>query len=108
MADRSDALVFFGATGDLAYNQVIPALQALVGRGLNIPIIGVARRALTNDQFLARARDSLEHHGGVDGTAFAKMATLLCYVSGDYQDPTTYRRLRQVLGDADHPLHYLA
>ena len=64
MPDNSDALVFFGATGDLAYKQVIPALQALVARGLDIPIIGVARRALTSDQFLARVCDSLEHHGG--------------------------------------------
>jgi glucose-6-phosphate 1-dehydrogenase len=108
MPEGSDALVFFGATGDLANKQVIPALQALVGRGLDIPIIGVARRALTNEQFVARARESLEQHGGLDGIAFAKMARLMRYVSGDYQDPTTYRRLRQVLGDADRPLHYLA
>jgi glucose-6-phosphate 1-dehydrogenase len=108
-APRSDALVFFGATGDLAYKQIFPALQALVKRGaLNVPVIGVGRSRLSVDQLRARARDSLEHHGGVDRGAFDKLSSLLRYVDGDYGHPAIYDRLRRELGGAQRPLHYLA
>ena len=105
----SDALVFFGATGDLAYKQIFPALQALIGHGrLDMPIIGVAKSGWGLDQLIARAHDSLEQHGGVDAHAFEKLRQRLRYVDGDYQDRATFTRLRQALGDARRPLHYLA
>ena len=105
----SDAFVFFGATGDLAYKQIFPALQALIrDRQLDMPIIGMARAGWTLDQLRERARDSLEHNGGVDTDAFAKLSARLQYVGGDYQDPATYERLRQALVGAVRPLHYLA
>ncbi|MDO9453062.1 MAG: glucose-6-phosphate dehydrogenase [Stagnimonas sp.] len=106
---HSDALVFFGATGDLAYKKIFPALQALMKRGeLDIPIIAMGRSSWTLEKLKARVRDSLEHHGGVDEAAFAKLCAQLQYVHGDYQDPETYSRIKQALGDAKHPLHYLA
>ncbi len=106
---RSDAFVFFGATGDLAYKQIFPALQALVSRGaLDMPIIGVAKSGWTLGQLRERARDSLEHAGGVDEEAFKKLVSRLQYVDSDYRDPSTYEQLRKLLGDAQHPLHYLA
>src|ERR1700734_755342 len=106
---NSDALVFFGATGDLAHKQIFPALQALVKRhGLDIPIVGVAKAGWNLDQLKARAHDSISQHGGVDEAAFAKLSNLLQYVDGDYKDPDTYSRLRQALGKARRPLHYLA
>jgi glucose-6-phosphate 1-dehydrogenase len=108
-APQSDALVFFGATGDLAFKQIFPTLQAMVGIGhLNVPVIGVAREVWSLDQFKARARDSIKQHGGVDDAAFARLSGLLRYVAGDYTDPATYVRLRQALGNAQRPLHYLA
>ncbi|MDO8688978.1 MAG: glucose-6-phosphate dehydrogenase, partial [Dehalococcoidia bacterium] len=108
MTTESDALVFFGITGDLAFKEIFPALQAMVRRGhLDIPIIGVARNRSV-DQLRARARESLEAHGGVDEKAFAKLSALLRYVDGDYYDPLTFKRLREALGNASHPLHYLA
>ena len=106
---RSDAFVFFGATGDLAYKKIFPALQALIKRGhLNIPIIGVARAGWTLDQLRERARESLEQSGSFDADAFAKLSSLLKYIDGDYQDPATFQRLRQMLDGARLPLHYLA
>jgi glucose-6-phosphate 1-dehydrogenase len=106
---HSDALVFFGATGDLAYKKIFPALQGMVRRGhLSVPVIGVAKAGWTLDQFKARARDSVEKHGGLDPAAFAKLSTLLRYVDGDYQDPATFAALRKELGPARHPAHYLA
>jgi glucose-6-phosphate 1-dehydrogenase len=107
---RSDALVFFGATGDLAYKKIFPALQAMVRRGqLNVPVVGVAKAGWNLDQLRARARASLaEHGGGVDEAAFAKLAPLLRYVDGDYNDDATFAALRKQLGDATHPTHYLA
>jgi glucose-6-phosphate 1-dehydrogenase len=105
----SDALVFFGATGDLAYKKIFPALQALVKRGrLNAPVIGVAKSGWDLDQFRARARDSLEHHGGVDPAAFERLSGLLRYVDGDYADQATFQKLRKELGPAERPAHYLA
>ncbi|PZO10858.1 MAG: glucose-6-phosphate dehydrogenase [Lysobacteraceae bacterium] len=106
---RSDAFVFFGATGDLAYKKIFPALQALVRAGeLDIPIIGVARAGWTLDKLRERARRSLDDNGGLDADAFARLSAQLKYVDGDYADPATYQRLKQTLGTATRPLHYLA
>jgi glucose-6-phosphate 1-dehydrogenase len=106
---KSDAFVFFGATGDLAYKQIFPALQGLVkNEGFNLPIIGVAKAGWTLDHLKARAKDSLEHHGGLEKAAFEKLLDLLRYVDGDYSDPATFQQLRVELGDAKRPLHYLA
>lgn len=105
----ADAFVFFGATGDLAHKQIFPALQALVrDEDFSIPIIGVAKAGWNLDQLKARAKDSLEQHGGIDPEAFAKLISLLRYVDGDYQDMATFTNLRKELGDAKCPLHYLA
>ena len=108
-AVRSDALVFFGATGDLAYKKIFPALQSMIKRGhLNVPVIGVAKQGWNLEQLRGRARDSLEKHGGVDEPAFARLVALLHYVDGDYADPATFTQLRRELGNALHPAHYLA
>ena len=105
----SDALVFFGATGDLAYKQIFPALQALVRRGhLKIPVIGVAKAGWNLDQLRERARDSLKHHGGVDEAAFAELSGRLRYIDGDYQDSRTFDALADELRDVKQPLYYLA
>jgi glucose-6-phosphate 1-dehydrogenase len=106
---HSDALVFFGATGDLAYKKIFPALQAMLKRGhLDAPVIGVAKAGWKLDQFRARAQDSLEKHGGVDPAAFEKLSALLRYVDGDYSDPATFDALRKELNGAQQPAHYLA
>ena len=100
---HSDALVFFGATGDLAYKKIFPALQAMVKRGhLNVPVIGVARGGWDLDRLRARARDSLEKHGGLDPIAFDKLCGLMRYVGGDYNDLGTFKTLCQSLGSAQH------
>ena len=107
--NHSDALVFFGATGDLAYKKVFPAIQTLVQHNhLDVPVVGVAKAGWTLEQFQARARDSLEKHGGVDEPAFNKLVKLLRYVDGDYNDLETFKQLRQILENAARPLHYLA
>lgn len=106
---HSDAFVFFGATGDLAYKKIFPALQRMTRRGhLDMPVIGVAKRDWTSDQLRVRARQSLQEHGGVDPDAFAKLSARLQYLSGDYGKGMTYERLRKALGNAARPLHYLA
>jgi glucose-6-phosphate 1-dehydrogenase len=106
---HSDALVFFGATGDLAHKKIFPSLQAMLKRGhLDVPVIGVAKSGWNLDQFRARARDSLEKHGGLDSAAFNKLCGLLRYVDGDYNDPATYQSIRKELGSARWPAHYLA
>ncbi len=106
---RSDALVFFGATGDLAYKKIFPALQAMARRGrLDVPVVGVAKSGWTLEQLHARARDSVTQHGGLDPEGFAKLAAHLRYVDGDYREAATYEALRVALGGARHPLHYLA
>ena len=106
---HSDAFVFFGATGDLAYKKIFPALQALIKRGhLNIPVVGVAKAGWNLEQLKARAHDSLEKHGGVDAAAFEKLSSLLRYVDGDYQDPETFKALGRELKTAQRPAHYLA
>jgi len=109
-APHSDALVFFGATGDLAYKKIFPALLAMVRRGqLNVPVIGVAKAGWNLDQLRARARASLaEHGGGVDENALAELSGLLRYVDGDYGDDATFAALRKELGSATRPTHYLA
>jgi glucose-6-phosphate 1-dehydrogenase len=108
-AVQSDALVFFGATGDLAYKKIFPSLQSMVMHGhLNVPVIGVAKAGWNLDQLKARAKDSLEKHGGLDAGAWEKLLGLLRYVDGDYKDPATFQELRKQLGDAKHPAHYLA
>jgi glucose-6-phosphate 1-dehydrogenase len=106
---HSDALVFFGATGDLAYKKIFPALQAMVKRGtLSVPVIGVAKAGWNLDQLKARAKDSLEQHGGLDAAAWEKLSSLLRYVDGDYSDPATFVAVRKELGAAKNPAHYLA
>src|ERR1700719_2034326 len=105
----SDALVFFGATGDLAYKKIFPALQAMIKRGhLEVPVIGVAKAGWNLDQLRARAKDSLEKHGGLDPAAFEKLSGLLRYVDGDYADRATFDAIRKQLGSAQRPAHYLA
>src|SRR6202049_4978412 len=107
--NHSDALVFFGATGDLAYKKIFPALQAMVKRGnLDVPVVGVAKAGWNLDQLRARAKDSLEKHGGVDPAAFEKLCGMLRYVDGDYQDPATFEALRRELNDAHRPANSLA
>jgi glucose-6-phosphate 1-dehydrogenase len=108
----SDAIVFFGATGDLAYKQIFPALLGMVrDEGLNVPIVGMGRAGRTLDQLKARAADSLAHHPSHhpgDPAATKHLLDLLRYVDGDYSDPASFKRLRTALGDAKRPLHYLA
>ena len=105
----ADALVFFGASGDLAYKKIFPALQALVRRGrLNVPVVGVAKSGWGLPQLLERAKASVSENGGLDADAFAKLATLLRYVDGDYAEVSTFQRLEAELGDALRPTHYLA
>jgi glucose-6-phosphate 1-dehydrogenase len=106
---QSDALVFFGATGDLAYKKIFPALQAMIKRGhLDVPVIGVAKAGWDLEQLRTRARDSLVKHGGVDTAAFDKLNRMLRYVDGDYTDPATFQAIRKELDGAQHPAHYLA
>src|SRR5215475_10241893 len=106
---HSDAFVFFGATGDLAYKKIFPALQAMVKRGhLDVPVIGAAKAGWNVEQFRARAKDSLDKHGGLDPAAFAALSSRLRYVDGDYQDPATFEAIGKALGSARRPAHYLA
>src|ERR1700755_2504520 len=110
MAGRADALVFFGASGDLAYKKSFPALQAMVQQGtLDVPVIGVAKSGWTVEQLRERARDSISKHGpGIDNDAFSKLCELLDYLDGAYKDDKTYSELRAKLGKAQLPTHYLA
>jgi glucose-6-phosphate 1-dehydrogenase len=107
---RSDALAFFGATGDLAYKKIFPALHAMARRGhLEFPVIGVAKSGWNLDQLRARARESIEKHGGgVNDEAFARLLERLGYIDSDYQDPATYKALLKAMGGAKRPTHYLA
>jgi len=106
---HSDALVVFGATGDLVYKKIFPALYAMQRRGhLQVPVIGVARSDWTIEKFRSRARTSVEKQDDFDEAVFAKLQEHLNYISGDYGDPATHAALRKELGDAAHPLHYLA
>jgi glucose-6-phosphate 1-dehydrogenase len=105
---RSDALVIFGASGDLAYKKIFPALYAMTRRGLDVPVIGFAKTPWTRDQFRARARESIEHRGDLDEAVFARLSERLDYVTGVYGHPEAMAALRRRLGSAEHPLHYLA
>jgi glucose-6-phosphate 1-dehydrogenase len=106
---KADALVVFGVTGDLAFKQIFPALQAMIRHGhLNMPILGVARAGWSLDELRARAKESVEHHGGLDPAAFQKLCGLLRFVGGDYEDPATYDALKEALAGRQRPLHYLA
>src|SRR5215471_14358520 len=106
---HSDALVFFGATGDLAYKKIFPALHAMAKRGhLNVPVIGVAKSGWNLDQLRSRARDSVQQHGGIDSVAFEKLIGLMRYVDGDYKDSETFRAIREAIGAAQRPACYLA
>src|SRR6202167_5221033 len=107
--NQCDALVFFGATGDLAYKKIFPSLQAMIKRGtLNVPIIGIAKNGWSLERLKERARDSLEHHGGIDPAAFARLMELLRYIDGGYEELDTFQQLKKTLGDAVRPAHYLA
>jgi len=108
-AARADALVLFGATGDLAYKKIFPALHAMARRGhLDAPVIAVGRAGWSVDQLRARVQDSIAHHGGVDEAAFGRLAPLLRYVDGDYRQREVFVALRRDLGSAERPVHYLA
>ena len=108
-AARADALVFFGASGDLVHKKIFPALYAMARRGrLDVPVVGVARSEWTLEEFRARARDSVEKRGGFDAATFARLAERLRYVRGEYGDPATYAALKAELAGAERPLHYLA
>jgi glucose-6-phosphate 1-dehydrogenase len=105
----SDALVFFGATGDLAYKKIFPALQSLARRGrLEMPVIGVAKGDYTREKLIERARASVTEYGGFDEEGFAKLAKNLQYVDLDFADGGGFARVKQALGGAQRPLHYLA
>ena len=108
--NQSDALVFFGATGDLAHKKIFPSLQAMIKHGyLNVPVIGVAKSGWTIEQLRDRARDGItKYGGGVDEAAFKKLCDLMSYIDGDYNDDNTYAQLKKALGNAQAPTHYLA
>ncbi|HKO88892.1 MAG TPA: glucose-6-phosphate dehydrogenase [Burkholderiales bacterium] len=109
MPPLSDALVLFGATGDLAAKKIYPALYDMVSRGsLTVPVVGVAREPLALDELVERVRKSVQNRATFNEDHFAKLVPLLRYVSGDYQTAETYTKLRHTLGTARHPLHYLA
>src|SRR5437588_12556320 len=106
---QSDALVFFGATGDLAYKKIFPSLQAMVKHGaLNVPVVCVARSGWNLDKLRARVQESLEKHGDFDRAAYEKLCGLLRYLDGDYEEMDTFQSLRRELGFAERPAHYLA
>jgi glucose-6-phosphate 1-dehydrogenase len=106
---RSDALVFFGATGDLAYKKIFPALQAMARKGtLDFPVIGVAKSGWGLPQLVERAKASVTEYGGLDEPAFAALTARLRYVDGDYADMSTFTQLKQELAGAQRPVHYLA
>jgi len=106
---QSDALVFFGATGDLAFKKIFPSLQSMAKRGtLDVPVIGVAREEWTLEELHERAKESVIEYGGLDPLAFKKLLSQLRYVNGDYNDPSTFQKIRGELGSAKHPAHYLA
>src|SRR5688500_9672410 len=109
MAEPSDALVLLGASGDLAYKQIFPALYAMMRRGqLKIPVIGLARQPWTTEQLRARARESIAARGEIDPAVFERLAALLTYVAGDYRDQNVFNTLRKALGNSRRPLYYLA
>ena len=110
VAVPSDALVIFGATGDLAFKKIFPALHEMVKRGrLDAPVVAVGREPGDGMRIHDRARKSIDTHGGgVDPAAFEKLAQRLSYVGGDYRDLATFAAIRAALGAARHPTFYLA
>src|SRR5204863_7426956 len=103
---HSDALVFFGATGDLAHKEIFPALQAMLRHGhLDRPVIGGAKSGWNLEQLKARARDSVEKYGSLDPAAFGKLSALVQYIGREYRDGSTYRQLRPAPGSSNRPLH---
>ncbi|HEX7296275.1 MAG TPA: hypothetical protein VF251_11010, partial [Pyrinomonadaceae bacterium] len=109
MGFEADAFVFFGATGDLAYKQIFPALHAMIRKGhFDMPIIGVAKSGWDVQRLRARAEDSVRSNGQVDDAAFARLSASLKYIDGDYRDQQTYTRLKETLAGTAHPLYYLA
>ena len=107
--ERSDALVFFGASGDLAYKKIFPALQAMAVRGrLNIPVVGIGRSGWNTDQLIARAKASVAENGDFDESAFNLLASRICYIDGDYNLPETFDRIRKEMKNAQRPVHFLA
>jgi glucose-6-phosphate 1-dehydrogenase len=109
-ASRSDALVLFGVTGDLAHKMIFPALYAMVKRGdLKVPVIGVAFPKWSLARLHQRVTDSIKRSGGIDNQrALHRLLSLLRYVSGDYHDSGTFAAIKKELGGATHPAHYLA
>src|SRR5512147_898734 len=108
-ADRTDALVLFGATGDLAHRKIFPAVQALIERGVDLPIVAIARAGMNKDSLVERVADGLTRFGDPkDSTAKRRLFENLRYVDGDYRDAATFERLKQALADSKHPLYYLA
>lgn len=108
-ARNADALVLFGATGDLAYKKIYPALQALIrNQGFSLPIVGTARGGKTLVDLRERVESSIAEHGVRDDKATAQLLDLLDYVDGDYADPHTFEELRTALGPSQSPLYYLA
>ena len=105
----SDALVFYGATGDLAYKKIFPALFLMIKRGhLQVPIIGVARGDYDLEKLQLRAKESIQRYGNFDQATFDKFLSQLAFVGGDYTDTATFLRIREALGKAKNPTHYLA
>ena len=106
----SDALVLFGATGDLAYKKIFPSLYSMVQNDeLNVPVIGVARGDYDTDSLRQRVRSSVEDFGRtLDDASISRLTDLIRFVKGDYQDPQTFSQIKKKLGDAKHPLFYLA
>ena len=105
----ADALVFYGATGDLAYKKIFPSLVAMVKRGhLDVRVMRATKAGYTVERLKARARESVEQHGDPDPAALEQLCSLLRYVDGDYADPATFRAIREQLGTAQRPAHYLA
>src|SRR5688500_10465229 len=108
-APKSDALVVFGVTGDLAHKKIFPALQSLVARKqFDVPIVGVGREPVEREQLLARMRSSVAARGVVDEAAFNRLTSLVRYVGGDYKNLDTFTQIKRALGSAERPLFYLA
>lgn len=106
---RSDALVIFGITGDLAYRKLVPALGGLAARGLlDMPVVGVARSEWDRQRLCTQFEASLRAAGAFDRRTFESIVDRLAYVQGDYDRPDTYERLCTALDGARHPLFYLA
>ncbi|MEI9937637.1 MAG: glucose-6-phosphate dehydrogenase [Pseudomonadota bacterium] len=106
---RSDALIFFGATGDLAHKQIWPALFALTKSGrLDVPVIAVGRKPIGTEAIRAKAKQSIEHTGHFDAGTFERLSQRVSYVAVDYDQPQSFQAIKQALAGAEHPLSYVA